>query len=317
MQNIKYLIIGTGGVGGSITAMLALSGNDVTCIARGTHLEAIRKNGLKFVSGLKGHQTIAVKSFTAEEYNDKADVIFVSVKSYSLDSIVDLLHKATHNKTIIIPLLNIFDTGKKLKQLLPNLNVLAGCIYIVAYVSAPGEITQMGKTFRVVFGVMKGTTVDAEIPKILHNNLIKSGINTIFSDDIERDTFIKYSFISAMACTGAYFDVSMREVQKKGDIRNVFINLSLESCKIGKAMGVNVPDNLIEQNLKIMDHLDPDSTASMQKDLAHGHDSEIDGLLFEFIRLAEKYNIDVPTYHRVAKKFGSIIEGYFYNTPNR
>jgi 2-dehydropantoate 2-reductase len=311
MQNIKYLIIGTGGVGGSVAAMLALDGRDVTCIARGTHLEAMCNNGLKFISGLKGHQTIPIKSCTAKEYDDKADVIFVSVKSYSLDSIIDLLRKASNSKTVILPLLNIFGTGKRLKQLLPQHNVLAGCIYIVAYMSAPGEITQMGKTFRIVFGVMKGTTADVEILQTLHNDLIKSGIKVTISEDIERDTFIKYSFISAMACTGAYFDVSMREVQKEGDVRDVFIGLSSESYKIGKAMGMAVSDNLIQEHLKIIDNLAPDSTASMQKDLANGHASEIDGLLFEFVRLAEKFHIDIPTYRRVAKKFRTSIQNNF------
>jgi 2-dehydropantoate 2-reductase len=303
MQNIKYLIVGTGGVGGSIAAMLALDGKDVTCIARGAHLEAMRNNGLKFISGLKGNQTIPIKACTAEEYEDKADVILVSVKGYSLDSIIDLLHKASNSKTVILPLLNIFDTGRRLKELLPQHNVLAGCIYIVAYMSAPGEITQMGKTFRIVFGVMKGTTVDVEILQNLNNNLINSGIKATISEDIERDTFIKYSFISAMACTGAYFDVAMGEVQKEGDVRDVFIGLSSESYKIGKAMDMDVPDNLIQEHLKVIDNLSPDSTASMQKDLAGGHASEIDGLLFEFVRLAEKYNIAIPTYRRVEKKF--------------
>ncbi|MDR2385443.1 MAG: ketopantoate reductase family protein [Tannerella sp.] len=304
MQNTKYLIVGTGGVGGSIAAMLSLNGNDVTCIARGAHLETMRRNGLRFISGLKGCQTISIKSCTAEEYNDKADVIFVSVKAYSLDSVIDLLRKSSNGKTVIIPLLNIFGTGQRIKQLLPEHdNVLAGCIYIVAYVSAPGEITQMGKTFRVVFGEMKGTAVDVEMLQTVRDDLISSGVKVTVSEDIDCDTFIKYAFISAMACTGAYFDVPMREVQKEGEIRKVFTGLSSESCRIGKAMGMDIPDNLTEENLKIIDGLDPGSTASMQKDLANGHVSEIDGLLFEFIRLAEKYNIDVPTYRKIVKKF--------------
>jgi 2-dehydropantoate 2-reductase len=303
MQKTKYLIVGSGGVGGSLAAMLALNGNDVTCIARGAHLEAMRNNGLRFISGLKGNQTIPVKVFTAEEYDGKANVIFVSVKDYSLDSIIDLLRKASDNETIIIPLLNIFGTGQRLKELLLQCNVLAGCIYIVAYVSAPGEVTQMGTTFRVVFGALKGAAVDAEILQEICSDLVNSGIKAVISGNIELDTFIKYAFISAMACTGAYFDVSMREVQKEGEVRDLFIGLSSESFRIGRAMGMDMPGNFVRENLKVIDNLDPDSTASMQKDLANGHASEIDGLLFEFIRLAEKYNIDVPTYRRVEKKY--------------
>ena len=94
---LKYLIAGTGGVGGSIAAFLALAGKDVTCIARGEHLAAIRENGLQLHSDLKGEHTLKVPAYTAEEYTAltstsatyKADVIFVCVKGYSVDSITE------------------------------------------------------------------------------------------------------------------------------------------------------------------------------------------------------------------------------------
>ena len=101
-NNLKYLIAGTGGVGGSIAAFLALAGKDVTCIARGGHLAALRENGLKLHSDLKGEHTLDVPAYTAEEYAAlassadayKADVIFVCVKGYSVDSITELIRHA-------------------------------------------------------------------------------------------------------------------------------------------------------------------------------------------------------------------------------
>lgn len=84
---MNYLIIGTGGVGGCIAGFLALAGKDVTCIARGKHLEAIRRQGLHLKSDLKGEHFLRVKACTAEEYRGKADVILVCVKGYSIDSI--------------------------------------------------------------------------------------------------------------------------------------------------------------------------------------------------------------------------------------
>lgn len=89
----KYLIIGTGGVGGSIAGFLALGGKDVTCIARGEHLETIRREGLHLRSGLKGDRVIPVKACTADEYREVPDVVFVCVKGYSMDSIRDLLKR--------------------------------------------------------------------------------------------------------------------------------------------------------------------------------------------------------------------------------
>ena len=84
---MKYLIAGTGGVGGSIAGFLSLAGKDVTCIARGAHLQSIQTNGLKLKSDLKGEHTLQIKATTAEEFKGKADVIFVCVKGYSVDSI--------------------------------------------------------------------------------------------------------------------------------------------------------------------------------------------------------------------------------------
>lgn len=104
----KYLIVGTGGVGGSIAGFLALAGKDVTCIARGKHLEAIREKGLHLRSDLKGNHFLPIQACTAEEYNEKANVIFVCVKGYSLDSIKDLLEKASDKDTLIIPILNVY-----------------------------------------------------------------------------------------------------------------------------------------------------------------------------------------------------------------
>ena len=123
------------------------------------------------------------------------------------------------------------------------------------------------------------------------------------SPDINRDTFIKWSFISAMAVTGAYYDVPMGEVQKPGKIRDTFIGLSTESAALGKKLGVEFPEDPVSYNLKVIDKLDPESTASMQKDLARGHDSEIQGLLFDMIAAAEEQGIDIPTYRMVAEKF--------------
>ena len=149
---MKYLIVGTGGVGGSIAGFLALAGKDVTCIARGRHLEAIRRNGLHLKSDLKGEHYLPVTACTSEEFEGKADVIFVCVKGYSIDSIKDVLERASAPGTLVIPILNVYGTGPRIGRLVPSVDVLDGCIYIVGFVSGEGEITQMGSIFRMVFG---------------------------------------------------------------------------------------------------------------------------------------------------------------------
>lgn len=200
-SNLKYLIAGTGGVGGSIAAFLSLSGKDVTCIARGEHLAAIRGNGLQLHSDLKGEHCLKVAAFTAEEFQGKADVIFVCVKGYSVDSITELIKRASHERTVVIPILNVYGTGPRIQRLVPGVTVLDGCIYIVGFVSGRGEITQMGKIFRLVYGAHRSTIVSRETLEAVQRDLQESGIKADISDDIDRDTFVKWSFISAMAVT--------------------------------------------------------------------------------------------------------------------
>lgn len=302
---MKYLIVGTGGVGGCIASFLALSGKEVTCIARGEHLDAIQADGLKLHSDLKGEHLLKIKALSAEEFEDKADVIFVCVKGYSLASINDLIKRASHKNTIVIPILNVYGTGPRIQKQVPNVIVLDGCIYIVGFVSGKGEVTQMGKIFRLVFGAHKGTLVPEGVMESVQHDLQESGIKANISADINRDTFVKWSFISAMAVTGAYYDVPMGEVQKAGEIRNTFIGLSQESAALGAKLGIEFKEDLVEYNLKVIDKLDPKSTASMQKDIARGHESEVQGLLFDMLAAAEKNGIKAPTYEMVAQKFAS------------
>lgn len=300
---LKYLIAGTGGVGGSIAAFLSLAGKDVTCIARGEHLAAIREHGLVLRSDLKGEHALKIDASTAEEFQGKADVIFVCVKGYSVDSITDLVKRAAHKNTVVIPILNVYGTGPRIQRLVPSITVLDGCIYIVGFVSGKGEVTQMGKIFRLVYGAHKGTAVPGGMLEAVQRDLQESGVKAEISPDINRDTFVKWSFISAMAVTGAYYDVPMGEVQKPGKVRDTFIGLSLESAALGKKLGIEFKEDVVEYNLKVIDKLAPESTASMQKDLAKGHESEVQGLLFDMIAAAEEQGIDTPTYRMVAEKF--------------
>ncbi|KAA6305714.1 2-dehydropantoate 2-reductase, partial [termite gut metagenome] len=202
-------------------------------------------------SELKGEHIIPLKACTAEDYSDKADVIFVCVKGYSLDSITELIAKAAQKNTLVIPILNVFGVGLKLQRCIPAVTVLDGCIYIVGFISAPGEITQMGTVFRLVFGAHLGTNVAPQLLEPVQKDLQESGIKTIISTDIRRDTFIKWSYISAMACTGAYYDVPMGEIQKEGAIRDTFIGLSKESAALGVKLGITFETDISAHHLKI------------------------------------------------------------------
>lgn len=300
---MKYLVFGTGGVGGSIAAFLHLSGCDVDCIARGEALEAINRRGLVFHSDVKGEHTLPIKAYGADSYPNKADVIFVTVKGYSIDSIGPSIINCAHKDTVVIPVLNVYGTGARIAANAPGVNVLDGCIYIVGFKSGIGEITQMGDIFHLVYGVPRDRTVAAGTLDRINRDLTAAGIKVTLSDDIDRDTFIKWSYISAMALTGAYFDIPMGPIQHPGKERDLFIGLTRESKAIGEKLGIDFGCDLVEHHLAVMDSLDPHSTASLQKDLKAGHESEIQGQLFDIIDRARTLGIPTPVYDTVATRF--------------
>lgn len=301
---MKYLIIGTGGTGAAIGAFLASEGKDVTFVARGAHLEAMRENGLVIDSGLKGHMEIKnVKAFEGKDIKEKADVIFVCVKSYSLEDIVPVIERAAHANTIVIPILNMFRTGAKLKEYLPDVKFLEGCIYISAYIDGPGKIVHAGDTFKVFFGNPYNEDIKAGIMEQVVSDLRSAGVISDISDDILRDTFKKFSFISAFAAAGAYYDVDAGAIHREGEEREFYKSLVKEMIEIGKAMGVNMSPTLFDEDMTTMDSFGDDIKTSLQRDIEAGKNSEIDTLIFGVSRLGKQYGIPTPCYDRAAAKF--------------
>ena len=304
---MKYVIMGSGGTGASIGGFLAHAGHDVTLIARGRHLDAIRQHGLMLHSGILGEVMLSdIKAMTTDEYissGQKADVIFVSVKGYSISEIIPFLQNASDSRTIIIPILNIYGTGQYLSKKLPQLHVLEGCIYIVAYICAPGEITQSGNIFRIVYGTRGATSLKPQLLKI-KQDLENSRIKAVLSEKIADDTFCKFTFVSPFAAAGAYYDINAGIMQKRGKEQDLFISLTKDCMNLAAAYDIKLPSDIMDINMKILQAVTPDTTASMQKDLAKGSQSEMDGLIFEIVRMARAKNISVPAYEKVAAHFG-------------
>lgn len=303
---MKYAVIGAGGTGGAIGGFLAKAGKDVTLIARGGHLACMKTDGLKLET-LEGSFTVPVKACTLEEYREVPDVIFVCVKGYSLSDIIPDIRRIADSHTVIIPILNIYGTGKKIQEQLPEILVTDGCIYIAAEIKEPGVILMSGTIFRVVFGLRKDTPEEVSkkimpVLKRVEQDLTDAGITPILSTQIEKDALQKFSFVSPMAALGACYDTQASDVQAAGEMRNLFISLIREIKTLSDAMGVGLPENIVDINLKIMDNLVATATASMQRDIRSGKQSEVDGLVYEVVRLGEQYHVEVPQYKRIAEE---------------
>ena len=297
----KFVIIGTGGTGGTIGAYLAKAGNDVTFIARGEHLKAMKENGLKVVRTKDEFLICPCKACTLEDYNEKADVIFVCVKGYSLDSIIPQLQRIADKDTIIIPILNIYGTGSMLQKHFSDTLVTDGCVYVAAQIAEPGCIKMNGDILRVVFGVRAEKDYRPELKEI-EEDLIKSGIEGLLSDNIARDALLKFSYVSPQGACGVYYDVPAGDIQKPGEIRDCFAGLVHEIDVLANAMDIHFQEDIVKRNLSILDGLSESATTSMQRDIADGKKSEVDGLVYEVVRLGKQYNVDLPFYNKIAEE---------------
>ena len=295
----KYTIIGTGGTGGAIGGYLAKAGKDVTFIARGDKLKAMQEHGLKIIRPKDEFVIDPVKASTLEGLQEKADVIFVCVKGYSIDAIIPQLQRISDSNTIIIPILNIFGTGGEMQKHFPDTLVTDGCIYVAAQIKEPGCIQMNGDILRVIFGVRDKADYRDELKEI-ESDLIESGIEGILSDDIAKDALLKFSYVSPQGACGLYYGVAAGEIQKSGEIRDCFSQLIHEIDDLANAMDIHFEEDIVKRNLAILDSLAPSATTSLQRDVASGNASEIDGLIYEVVRLADKYGVEAQTYRKIA-----------------
>lgn len=316
---MKYIIIGAGGTGGILGFYMTKAGKDVTLIARNAHLEAMKKQGLSVQKMWTNEtETIPVSAESMESYEakgEKADVILVCVKKYSLDSCIPFIQNISHENTIIVPVLNVYGTGAYLQEKLPKVLVTDGCIYVSANIKQAGVLLQHGEILRVFFGVrekedlkklngqLDGEYKAERLLKKIAQDFKDSGIDGILSDNIKRDALTKFSYVSPIGTAGLYLHAVAGDFQREGEARELFKTLIREIVTLSKAMGITFEEDLVERNLKILSNLPEETTTSMQRDVMEGKQSEIDGLVYEVVRMAEKYGAEVPAYRRAAEKF--------------
>lgn len=303
-MKMKYLVIGAGGTGGCIGAYMTEAGKDVTMIARGAHLQAIQANGMLMETTHRGsYRVYPMEATDMEHYSEHPDVVFVCVKGYSIEETISFIEQAALPHTVVIPILNLYGTGRKMQERLPGLLVTDGCIYVSANISKPGTIWMHGDIFRIVYGVRQAKDYRPVLDEIA-KDLQECGITAILSENIRRDALQKFSFVSAMATCGLYYDAQAEEMQQQGEIRKTFIALLREIDALAQAMGIPFSVDIVKTNLKILDELIPSASTSMQRDIAQGKSSEIDGIIFEVLRMGGQYGVSMPHYKKSAEKFG-------------
>lgn len=310
---MKYAIIGAGGTGGILGFYMTKADRDVTLVARGRHLAAMQEKGLAVEKMWDGTtEIIPVKAMDMEHYDEQPDVVLVCVKGYSLEDTIPFIQRVAKPSTIVIPVLNIYGTGAKMQEQLPKLLVTDGCIYVSANIKEPGVLIQHGRILRVVYGVRNMSTQKVNIKrgqeeildalKNIKKDFDDSGIDGVLSENIQRDALEKFSYVSPIGAAGLYYHATAADFQREGKQREAFKTMIREIAALAEAMGVPFERDMVEVNLKILSSLAPEATTSMQRDVMEGKDSEIDGLVYEVVRMGERYHVPVPTYAKVAEK---------------
>ena len=168
-------------------------------------------------------------------------------------------------------------------------------------------IRRVAKKTAIVIPVLNIYGTGGRMQEQLPGLLVTDGciyIEGVLSDNIRRDALQKFAFVSPMAACGLYYHVSAGDVQKTGDPRDTFVKLMREIDALAVAMDVPFLVDIVTTNLQILDTLNPEATTSMQRDVYAGKASEIDGLIYEVVRMGERYGVPVPTYRMVAEMAG-------------
>lgn len=301
---MKYVVIGAGGTGAIVGSYMTKAGKDVTLIARGTHLESMKAHGLRLTKTWEdAEEIVEVKACSMEEYQGCADVVIVCVKGYSLEDTFPFIKRIANENTVVIPILNIYGTGGRMQEKLPGILVTDGCIYVSANIKEPGTILQHGKICRIIFGVRDEKDYRPVLREIA-KDFEESGIRGILSENIRRDALQKFSYVSPIGAAGLYFDAAAGDFQKEGEPREMFKAMTREIVALAEAMDIHFKQDLVEVNLRILEALAPEATTSMQRDVMAGKQLEMDGLIFEVVRMAKQYHVSVPEYEKAAAKFG-------------
>ena len=295
---MNIVVYGAGGVGGYFGGKLSKAGFDVTFIARNKTLEAIKNNGLK-VKSISG-DFVAHPKVTDNFHDIKdADLVILAVKSWQIDAIAKQLKSVITQETMVLPLQNGADNADRLQEILNPDNVLAGMCKIVSKIESPGVINHFAFEPEIVFGEYDNQKT--ERVKAIKAVFDKAGFMNTLSDDIHLDIWKKFLFIATYSGIGALTRVEIGELRKEGYLRNLLYQTAHEIVNIANAKGIGLKNSDIDLILKVIDNMDPKTTASMQRDVMEGRPSELENFNGYIVKMGKQLHISTPinafTYH--------------------
>ena len=289
---MRILILGTGGLGGYFGARLAASGADVTFVARGEHLKAMRANGLRIESALGN---LLLKPVTASDDPTSAgvvDLVMIGVKLWDTESAVEALAPAVGPDTAVVSFQNGVDAIDVLTKKFGRQRVLGGIAHIAAVIEAPSVIRHNGKLQRLTFGELDGKS-SARVEQLLAQ-CRKAGIDAVVSDGIQRAIWEKFVFIVGLSALTTLTRLPIGPIREEPLTRELLANVMREAAAVGRAKGVDLAADIVEKQLAFVDTLPADMIASMLGDLRRGNRLELPWLSGGVVRLGTTLGVVTP-----------------------
>ena len=289
---MRIAVIGAGGVGGYFGGRLAQAGLDVTFLARGATLQALRERGLR-VESVRGDFALErVQATDDASVVGPVDAVLLAVKAWQIPEVARTLAPMLGPDTVVVPLENGIDAPDVLVPIVGREHVAGGLCAIVSYIVEPGHIRHAAFEPIVMFGELDNSH-SGRIER-LRAAFEQAGVDAQVPQDIHHSMWTKFLFIAVMSGVGALTRVPIGVWRAVPEIRDLVTTGLREVVALAKARGIDLGDDAVEKTWQRYDALAPASTASLQRDIMDGKPSELDAQLGAIVRLAGHAGVPVP-----------------------
>lgn len=302
---MKALVVGIGGVGGYFGGKLAKAyssspDHSVTFVARGEHLQKIREQGLAVSTKDEG-SWIARPDLATDRPADagQVDIVLFSVKGYDLEQAAELVKPCIHEDTALISLLNGIDNAERLSAVIDRGHILNGCVYISAFLAAPGSITQVGGPCTLIFGPEEGPL---EPYRPIEQFLKDAGVKATLTDDIASALWSKYIFVGPLGGVTSLSGKSLGGVIENEELRSLLAGMMEEVSAVARARDIVLPEDIVKNSIETASNFPYETKTSIQLDFEKGNRTELDTFVGFLVKAARDLGIDAPLHERVYRE---------------
>jgi len=306
---MRIAVMGTGGVGGGFGAALAKAGADVTFIARGAHLAAMKSQGLKIEGGRGETHLVPTQATDDPSSIGPVDFVLFCVKLWDVESAGQHIKPLIGPNTAVIPLQNGIDAADRLIPILGNKAVMGGVAQISASIVKPGVIHQVGTFMRMIFGELDGQV--SQRGKDFLAMCQKAGFDATLSDQILTELWMKFILLASNASITAATRLPIGKLRDDPDLRALFLELFMEVIEVGRAKGISLPADALNKILDFVGHAPPAMKASMALDLERGNRLELPWLGGKVVELGRELGVPTPTHSTLY----ALLKPYTMGTP--